>query len=162
MKVRMFPVVLLGLALGSADTLSAQAPVAGPPPNSPTAAGEVATPVPSVAPADAMARGMMDGKAAAQGVGTGGWLAGGIASGVALGLIGTGIIFAVASSSGVELPPERRVAMSSAGETPVYQQAFQQEYERTLKSRRKGAALGGGLLGTALFLLLYSSAVGTP
>jgi hypothetical protein len=146
-----------GLGLLLTLDLPAQAPVtpAGTPASAPAPVASAQT------PADALARGQMDGKAAAEGVGTGAWIAGGVASGVVLGLIGTGIIYLGAGASSVELPPERRVAMSAAGESPVYQQAFQQEYERSVRSRRKNSALGGGLIGSLIAVVLLLNATGS-
>lgn len=42
-----------------------------------------------------------------------------------------------------------------------YQNAYSAGYSQKLKSRRKSAALGGGLLGTAAFVLLVLSASGS-
>lgn len=103
-----------------------------------------------------MARGQLDGQTAAQGVGTGGWMAGGVVTGLFTGLIGTAVIWAVAGSSDVTMPPDRRLQI--ANEPATYQQSYESSYGQKLKSRRKGAALGGGLLGTAAFVLIYLSA----
>jgi len=103
-----------------------------------------------------MARGRLDGQSAAQQVGIGGWMTGGVVTGVFTGLIGTVVIWAVAGSSGVSVPADRRVSI--ADQPATYQQSYEAGYSEKLKSRRKGAALGGGLLGTAAFVLLYVSA----
>lgn len=116
-----------------------------------------ATPAPENA-TERVARGSVDGQSAAGAAGTGGYFAGGFVSGVFLGLIGTGITYAVAGSSAVELPADRRVAI--AGESSTYQQAYEKAYADKVKSKRKGSALGGGLLGTATFVLLLLSASG--
>jgi hypothetical protein len=110
--------------------------------------------VPSAA--ELMAKGNLDGQTSAQGVGTGGWMAGGVVTGLLTGLIGTAIIWAVAGSSDVSVPADRRVQI--AGENATYQQAYESGYGSKLKSKRKGAALGGGLLGTAALVLLIVSA----
>jgi hypothetical protein len=105
--------------------------------------------------AEIMAKGRLDGTSAAQSVGTGGWMAGGVVTGLFTGLIGTAIIWAVAGSSDVSVPADRRVQI--ADQPPTYQQQYEQGYGEKLKSRRKGAALGGGLLGTAALVLLVVS-----
>ena len=105
---------------------------------------------------DVMAKGQLDGQAAAQSAGTGGWMAGGVVTGLFTGLIGTAVIWAVAGSSDVSVPADRRVQI--ANEPPTYQQSYKSGYGQKLKSRRKASALGGGLLGTAAFVLIYISA----
>ena len=87
-----------------------------------------------------MARGRMHGQAAALQVGTGGWMTGGVVTGVFTGLIGTVVIWAIAGSSDVSVPADRRVAV--ADEPATYQQSYEAGYGEKLKSRRKGAALG--------------------
>ena len=106
--------------------------------------------------ADAMAQGRLDGSVAAQSVGTGGWMAGGVVTGLLTGLIGTAVIWAVAGSSDVSVPADRRLQIAS--QPPTYQQSYEAGFGEKLKSKRKAAALGGGLLGTAAFVLLYVSA----
>lgn len=108
--------------------------------------------------AEIMAKGRMDGQGAAQTKGTGGWMTGGVVTGLFTGLIGTAIIWAVAGSSDVGIPADRRLQIAS--EPPTYQQSYEMGYGEKLKSKRKGAALGGGLLGTAAFVLLLLSAQG--
>ena len=103
-----------------------------------------------------MAKGQVEGQAAAQVVGTGGWVAGGVVTGVLTGLIGTAIIWAVAGSSDASVPADRKLLI--AEQPSVYQQSYEAGYGQKLKSRRKSAALTGGLLGTAAFVLLYLSA----
>jgi hypothetical protein len=94
---------------------------------------------------------------AATNVGTGGWFAGGFASGVILGIIGTGLTWALAANSHVELAPDKRLLISNQ---PVpYQQAYEMAYGDRVKSKRKTSALTGGLLGTATFLVIYLSAI---
>jgi hypothetical protein len=105
---------------------------------------------------DVMAKGQLDGQSAAQSVGTGGWMAGGVVTGLFTGLIGTAVIWAVAGSSDVSVPADRRVQI--ANEPPTYQQSYESGYGQKLKSKRKASALGGGLLGTAAFVLIYISA----
>lgn len=138
-------VLVLSLLFGASSLFAQQAQ-----PSGVTQAGATS--------AESMARGRLDGQTAAQSKGTGGWMIGGVVTGVTTGLVGTVIIWAVAGSSDVAVPPERRVQI--ANEPPTYQQSYEAGYGEKLKSKRKGAALGGGLLGTAAFLLLVLSAQG--
>jgi hypothetical protein len=78
-----------------------------------------------------------------------GWMLGGVASGVVLGLIGTAIITAVASSSA-----------SQAERVPddAEPSCFRDGYSSRAKSMNTTSALTGGLLGTAVLLLIILSA----
>jgi hypothetical protein len=98
-----------------------------------------------------------DGQMAAANVGTGGWFAGGFASGVVLGLIGTGITWAIAANSAVEVPPDKRLLL--ANKPVAYQQLYEKAYGDKVKSKRKISGITGGLLGTATFLVIYLSAM---
>jgi hypothetical protein len=106
--------------------------------------------VPSAAlpAAPSAAVGLIDGRAAAQSVGTGGWTAGSFASGLFLGLIGTGVTYAIAASSDAELPVEYFATVQQKG--AEYMMGFNQGYRQRVRSRRKSAALIGGLAGTAV------------
>ena len=139
-------VVVLALLLGASSLVAQQTQPAGV-----TQAG-------SASASEAMAKGRMDGQAGAQSVGTGGWMAGGVVTGLLTGLIGTAVIWAVAGSSDVSVPADRRLQI--VNEPATYQQSFEAGYGEKLKSKRKGAALGGGLLGTAALVLLVVSAGG--
>ena len=107
---------------------------------------------------EVMAKGRLDGTTAARSVGTGGWMAGGVVTGLFTGLIGTAVIWAVAGSSDVTVPADRRLLI--ANEPATYQQSFEGGFGEKLNSKRKAAALGGGLLGTAALVLLVVSAGG--
>ncbi len=98
-----------------------------------------------------------EGQAAAANIGSSGWFAGGFASGVVLGLIGTGITWALAANSQVEVAPDKRLLISSRSAT--YQQLYEKAYGDKVKSKRKVSALTGGLLGTATILVVYLSAM---
>jgi hypothetical protein len=78
-----------------------------------------------------------------------GWMAGGVASGVVLGLIGAGIITAIASSSAPQ------VQQSPDG---VDAACYRDGFTSRARSRNTTSALAGGLIGTAAFLLIYLSA----
>lgn len=101
---------------------------------------------------------VLRGRAAAERVGTGGSFAGGFVGGFVLGLIGTGIACAVASGSDAQLPALDAARLAQA--TSDYQLAFRQGFEERVRSRKKGAALTGGLLGTATIVVLPLSASG--
>jgi len=106
--------------------------------------------------ADIVAQGTMDGRSAAEGKGTGGYLAGGILGGLTLGLIGTGITYAVAANSTVEVPSTDLIVARERG--AAYTEAYQSAFRDRVKGRRKSSALTGGLLGTAVLVVLVASA----
>lgn len=108
------------------------------------------------AAATLLAQAQAEGQMAAVGVGTGGWFGGGFASGLLLGLIGTGVSYALASSSNAELPPDRRLVITS--QPLAYQQAYEKGFADKVRSKRRTSALTGGLLGTATILVIYLSA----
>jgi hypothetical protein len=112
------------------------------------------TPTP-LAP-DALSRAQLEGQTAAMNVGTGGWFGGSLASGVLLGLIGTGVSYALAASSNADMPPEKKVSITNPDVT--YHAFAEKAYADKVRSKRKSAALKGGLLGTAAFVLLYATA----
>jgi hypothetical protein len=137
-------IALLALALIPATT-AAQAPTQQAMSDSATAAALAI-----------LTQAQAEGQAAAMNVGTGGWFGGGFVGGVLLGLIGTGVTYAFASSSNVEVPPDRRLLVVSR---PVaYQQAYEKAFGDKVRSKRKVSALTGGLLGTATLLVIYISA----
>src|SRR5687768_17447127 len=138
--------LVLAILFGASSLLAQQSQPAGATQAGSPSAGEV------------MAKGRLDGTTAAQSVGTGGWMAGGAATGLPTGLIGTAVIWAVAGSSEVSVPADRRLQI--AEQPATYQQQYEAGFGEKLKSKRKGAALGGGLLGTAALLLLVVSASG--
>jgi hypothetical protein len=78
-----------------------------------------------------------------------GWMAGGFVSGILLGLIGTGVAWAMASSSTVEVSrvPEGLDAS-----------CYRDGYTSKAKSKNSTNALTGGLLGTAVLIVLVVSA----
>jgi hypothetical protein len=75
--------------------------------------------------------------------GTGGWIAGGATGGVLLGLIGTGVVTALAMTSDPfpqAIPPG------------VDEACFANGYEKKAKSKNTRSALVSGLLGTVVFI----------
>ncbi|HZI27221.1 MAG TPA: hypothetical protein VFD64_03635 [Gemmatimonadaceae bacterium] len=79
----------------------------------------------------------------------GGWMAGGLVSGVLLGLIGTAISYAIASSSTVEV---NRIPEG------VEASCYRDGYTSKARSMNTSNALTGGLLGTAVLVLLVVAA----
>lgn len=101
-------------------------------------------------------QGLMDGKMAAQtGYSAGGWFLGGVGMGLLLGLIGT-LIIGVASTGGVEPPASRMMMIQD--ESKDYQVGFLEGYSKKAKGKKFGSALGGGLLGTLVWVLILVSA----
>jgi hypothetical protein len=111
---------------------------------------------PAAASAALFAQAQSDGRVAAASVGTGRWAIGGFASGFFVGLIGTGVSWALAGSTNAEVPPEKRLLIAS--QPIAYQQAYEKGFADKVRSNRKSAALTNGLLGTALFLTIFVSA----
>lgn len=107
-----------------------------------------------------IAQATMDGQSTATNVGTGGWFGGSMVGGVFTGLIGTAVSYALAASSNVELPAQNRAQIAT--QQSDYQINFEKAYADKVRSKRKGAALKGGLVGTAAFvaLVLASSSGG--
>ena len=94
---------------------------------------------------------------AAEQVGTGGYFAGGMVSGVFPGLIGTGIAYAVTATSDVQIPATTQAMIASNGSEYVL--SYEQAFRDRVKARRKSSALTGGLLGTAVAVMIYVTAV---
>jgi hypothetical protein len=103
-----------------------------------------------------LAQAQVDGQMAAANVGTGGWFGGGFLGGLLLGLIGTGATYAFASSSHVELPPDKQLIVVSR--PAAYQQAYTKAFGDKVRSKRKTSALTGGLIGTATLVVVVLSA----
>jgi hypothetical protein len=78
-----------------------------------------------------------------------GWFVGGLASGVLLGLIGTGVITIVAAVSN-----SRPATVPEQVEAACYIDG----YSGAARGGNTWAALGGGLLGTAIFVVVYMAA----
>jgi hypothetical protein len=119
--------------------------------------GAAAAP-PAPLTADAISRAQLEGQTAAMNVGTGGWFGGSLVSGVFLGLIGTGVSWGIAAASNVEMPPEKKLSITNPDVT--YKAFAEKAYQDKVRGKRKGAALKGGLLGTAAFVLLYAASTG--
>ena len=98
-----------------------------------------------------------DGTKSGRIIGTGGWFAGGFVSGLLLGVIGTGITWALASSSDVQVPPDSRLLIINQPIT--YQQVYEKSFADKVKMKRKSSALRGGLVGTGIGLVLFIASV---
>ena len=92
---------------------------------------------------------MMGREAASNTHSSSGWMLGGLASGVFLGLIGTAVAYAVASSSTAQV---ERVPDG------VEPSCYRDGYSSKAKSMNTNNALIGGLLGTAALVLIVVSA----
>lgn len=98
-----------------------------------------------------MADGYTDGRIAAESRSTGGSFGGGLVCGVLTGLIGTGILWG--ATGGDEVPMDLISSYHSKGSD--YAMGFANGYKEVTKQRKRGARLGGGLLGTAAFVMLF-------
>lgn len=109
-----------------------------------------AAPVLPAAPADsAFQAGVTEGAVAAQAIGTGVWTFSAVAGGAVLGPLGTGIVYALAGSSGSALPPA--VAKRVGKKDPEFQRGYQQSFSERLNAKRRSSVLTGGYLGTFIF-----------
>ena len=114
------------------------------------AAAEVGS---SADPSGTFAQGYADGKMAAQNRSYTGVMGGGFIYGVFTGVIGTGIIFGLTKG---DAPPGELV--SGTGNGSDYRAGFTAGYKEASKKKKRMARLGGGLMGTAAFVIGYLSA----
>ena len=101
-----------------------------------------------------LADGYTEGKILAEDLSTGGHFLGGFACGFLSGLIGTGILWGVTGGDDVPL----HLNPDIEGKGSDYSMGFLRGYKERTKQKKRGARLGGGLLGTAGFVLVYLSA----
>lgn len=101
-----------------------------------------------------MADGYIAGRLAAENRDTAGSFVGGLAVGFLTGLIGTGILWGL--TDGDDVP--HYLMSSYQGKGLDYSVRFMSGYKERTKQKKRGARLGGGLLGTIAFLVLYHSA----
>ncbi len=87
-----------------------------------------------------MADGMMEGEMYAERVGTGGNFAVGLLCGALVGLIGTGICYALTGPASMS----RMQYQAMEGKGSDYRLGFETGFAKKSKSRKRGAALGGG------------------
>lgn len=104
-------------------------------------------------PEAALAKARLDGELAA--LNTGGWFGRSVVIGAFTGLIGTTVTYAVASTSTPELPAEKKLAI--ANQSPDLQAIYEKGFADKVRARRKSTSLKGGLLGTAVFVVLIAS-----
>ena len=143
MRRTVIVILLLTLFSSNVPVVHAQAPASTPAPASPPPASN-----------DTMAAGLLDGEALAESQGTGGNLGAGLGIGVLTGLIGTGIGYFVIGPS----PLSAEAIQRSANKTADYQLGLKTGWERKTKSKKRNAFLAGGLLGTAVWIAIYSAA----
>jgi len=104
-------------------------------------------------PEAALAKARLDGEVAA--LNTGGWFGRSVVIGAFTGLIGTTVTYAVAATSTPELPAEKKLAI--ANQSPDLQAIYEKGFADKVRARRKSTSLKGGLLGTAVFVVLIAS-----
>lgn len=101
-----------------------------------------------------MFEGVRDGRSAAERRPSGATFFGGAVCGLLAGLICTGILWAVTGPDQVPIIHQKK-AMEKGDE---YFEGFVNGYEERTKAKKRSARLGGGLAGTAVFVILYLSA----
>jgi len=81
-----------------------------------------------------------------------GWMAGGVGSGLLLGLIGTGIITAIAATSNPtpSIIPEKE---------DINLECYINGYKKVAKKKNTIYALSGGLIGTLVLVTIYFAAI---
>ncbi len=104
-------------------------------------------------PAAELAKARLDGEVAA--TNAGGWFGRSVVIGALTGLVGTTITYAVAATSTPQLPTEKKLVI--ADKPQDVQVMYEKGYADKVRSKRKSTALGGGLLGTAAFLVIVFS-----
>jgi hypothetical protein len=114
----------------------------------------VAAPVARGASDDTMANGLMEGEALAEAHATSGNLATGLGIGVLTGLIGTGIGYFVVGPS----PLSAEAIQRSLSRSADYQLGLKTGWEKKTRERKRHAFLAGGLLGTAVWIVIVASA----
>lgn len=103
------------------------------------------------------ADGLLEGEmAASSSYSSSGWFLGGVGSGILLGLIGTLIIGLSATSGDVKPDPISYQMIQDYPED--YKMGYLQGYDNKGESKRITAAVGGGLLGTLIFVALVFGA----
>ena len=98
--------------------------------------------------------GMMEGAMFAENVPTGGTLATGLIVGCLSGLIGTGIGYFIIGPG--QLTPAAQIALMKPEASADYQMAFRQSYDKKSRSRKRNTFLGGGILGTLIFVVIVA------
>ncbi len=107
---------------------------------------------------DTLAGGLLDGELLAEGQRTGGKLGACLGVGVLTGLIGTGIGYFVIGSE----PLSAEALQRNVGRSADYQLGFKTGWERKTRSKKRGAFLAGGLLGTAALVVMVVALAEEP
>ncbi len=141
-------VVMVAFFFAATGVASAQTP-------QPAATG---APAQSDSANDTLAGGLLDGELLAEGQRTGGKLGAGLGVGVLTGLIGTGIGYFVVGPE----PLSAEALARNAGRSADYQLGFKTGWERKTRSKKRGAFLAGGLLGTAAFVVMVVALAEEP
>jgi len=93
--------------------------------------------------------------AAESDVSSAGWVIGGLLCGVGLGLIGTGAITLTASVVSTN-PPLTRMALIQ-DRSSTYQMSFISEYKSTARGKKVWPALGSGIVGTLIAVVIVAN-----
>ena len=102
------------------------------------------------------ASGLLEGETLGEAQRTGANLAAGLAVGLLTGLIGTGIGYFVIGPSSMNAEAVQR----SNGKNADFQLGLKTGFEKKTQSKKRGAFLAGGLLGTAAWIAMLASARG--
>ncbi len=111
-------------------------------------------PMTSAATSAAFSNGLLEGRMAGKSVPSGGNFVGGLLGGVSLGLIGTGIAYAM-SGNNVEVPASDVLMMQNRPDG--YLSGYTQGYVEQGKKRKKSVAMMGGLVGTMVLVAVVLS-----
>ena len=96
---------------------------------------------------------LIDGRIAADSRDASGWFLGGYLCGVGGGLIGTGIVWALASGSGSDVRDTEAVLIRDRGTR--YTRGYIEGHRERMRSERKANGVAGGLLGTLTSVVMY-------
>jgi len=100
--------------------------------------------------------GYLDGEASAsENYSGGGWFAAGLGGGFLLGLLGGGIIVGISQSGTVEPPTMHK--MGVLDKSSKYKMGFYDGYSKKAKKKRLTYSITGGLLGTAVIVMVILS-----
>lgn len=140
-------VLVASVFLSATGIAEAQSAAASP-------AGQAQAAPPASASNDTMASGLLEGEALAESQSTGTNLAAGLGIGVLTGLIGTGIGYFVVGPS----PLSNEAVRRSMDRSDEYQLGLKTGWEKKTRERKRHAFLAGGLLGTAVWIVILASA----
>ena len=98
-----------------------------------------------------MSWGMMEGEIHAERPSTRGTLSAGLFTGVMTGLLGTGIGYFIVGPA----PLDAKAYQALEGKGADYQYGFEIGWKKKTKFRKRSAFLGGGMLGTVVFVVFF-------